>query len=231
MDLRSTHRSGSCGSTPTGLEFSHASTQRRLYRREASADGDRVPLVQASQQHVGQLACRRGVQVVSDPVDRNLDALPYAVVGEIDCNMAVWPVPRDHRFVSLPRVDTPWFRCFLLPNDRTLPARNFADPILGTAIASQLMAKVCEHARPRRPDGHGESWAALRANHDQLKTWLVGSELTSVKATELLCRKGVVVPERTVQRYALKVLGVGRSARSSGRPRDKTWRPRPSSCP
>ncbi len=83
------------------------------------------------------------------------------------------------------------------------------------ALDDELMAKVCEHARPRRPDGHGESWAALQANHDQLKTWLVEAELTSVKATELLCRKGVVVPERTVQRYALKVLGVGRSARSS----------------
>ena len=83
------------------------------------------------------------------------------------------------------------------------------------ALDDEIMAKVCEHARPRRPDGHGESWAALQANHDQLKTWLVEAELTSVKATELLCRKGVVVPERTVQRYALKVLGVGRSARSS----------------
>jgi hypothetical protein len=60
-----------------------------------------------------------------------------------------------------------------------------------------------------------ESWAALRANHDQLKAWLFDGGLTSVKATELLCRKAVAVPERTVQRYALKVLGVGRSARSS----------------
>ena len=83
------------------------------------------------------------------------------------------------------------------------------------ALGDELMAKVCEHARPHRPNGHGESWAALRANHDQLKTWLVEAALTSVKATELLSRKGVVVPERTVQRYALKVLGVGRSARSS----------------
>ena len=83
------------------------------------------------------------------------------------------------------------------------------------ALDDELMAKVCERARPRRPDGHGESWAALRANHDQLKTWLVDAGLTSVKATELLSRKGVVVPERTVHRYALKALGVGRSARSS----------------
>jgi len=86
------------------------------------------------------------------------------------------------------------------------------------ALHDELMAKVCEHARPHRPDGHGESWAALRANHDQLKTWLVDGGLTSVKATELLCRRGVAVPERTVHRYALKVLGVGRSARSRPQP-------------
>lgn len=78
-----------------------------------------------------------------------------------------------------------------------------------------LMAQVCERARPRRPDGHGASWSALEANHDQLKTWLVDGGLTAVKATELLARKGVVVPERTVQRYALAVLGVGRSARGT----------------
>jgi len=83
------------------------------------------------------------------------------------------------------------------------------------ALDDELMAKVCEHARPHRPDGHGESWSALQAHHDQLKTWLVDQHLTAVKATELLERKGVVVPERTVQRYALGVLGVGRSARGT----------------
>ena len=34
-----------------------------------------------------------------------------------------------------------------------------------------------------------------------------------VKAGELLARRGVVVPQRTLHRYALEVLGVGRSAR------------------
>ena len=76
-----------------------------------------------------------------------------------------------------------------------------------------LLARVCEAARPARPDGHGASWAALEAHHEQLKAWLVDDGLTAVKATELLGRQGVAVPERTVQRYALQVLGVGRSAR------------------
>ena len=67
-----------------------------------------------------------------------------------------------------------------------------------------LLAKVCEQARPHRRDGHGETWSVLQAHHDQLKTWLVDDGLTAVKATELLARKGVVVPERTLQRYALE---------------------------
>ena len=40
--------------------------------------------------------------------------------------------------------------------------------------------------------------------------------LTVVKVHELLERKGVVVPERTLHRYALEELGVGRSVRSIG---------------
>ncbi len=83
------------------------------------------------------------------------------------------------------------------------------------ALDDELMAKVCERTRPHRRDGHGETWSVLQANHDQLKAWLVDDGLTAVKATELLARKGVVVPERTLQRYELKVLGVGRSARAA----------------
>lgn len=76
-----------------------------------------------------------------------------------------------------------------------------------------VIGVVCERVRPHRPAGHGPAWAALVAHHDQLKAWLVEQELTAVKAGELLARQGVVVPERTLHRYALEVLGVGRSAR------------------
>ena len=55
----------------------------------------------------------------------------------------------------------------------------------------------------------------LVANHDQLKAWVVTEGLTAVKAHELLGRQGTVVPERTLHRYALEVLGVGRSARTT----------------
>ncbi len=58
------------------------------------------------------------------------------------------------------------------------------------------------------------------ANHDRLKKGLVEQELTAVKAGELLARQGVVNPERTLHRYTLEVLGVGRSARGAVRVAD-----------
>jgi transposase len=82
-------------------------------------------------------------------------------------------------------------------------------------LSDAVMAVVCEAVRPHRPRGRGEAWEALAAHHEVLKQWLVDGGLTAVKAGELLARRGVVVPERTLHRYALDVLGVGRSARRS----------------
>src|ERR1019366_1821071 len=75
-------------------------------------------------------------------------------------------------------------------------------------ITDELIGQVCEQVRPHRPDGHGSAWEVIKVNHDQLKTWLVEDKLTVKKAHELLERRGVVVPERTLHRYALEVLGV-----------------------
>jgi hypothetical protein len=80
-------------------------------------------------------------------------------------------------------------------------------------LSDALLGSVCERVRPHRFDGHGAAWATLVAHHDQLATWLTKEGLTVVKAGELLARRGIVVPERTLHRYALEVLGVGRSAR------------------
>src|SRR5690606_5393910 len=55
----------------------------------------------------------------------------------------------------------------------------------------------------------------LDAHRDQLVKWLDKEGLTVVKVHELLGRRGVVVPERTLHRYALEELGVGRSVRGS----------------
>ncbi len=80
-------------------------------------------------------------------------------------------------------------------------------------LTDAVLAVICEKVRPHRPRGRGEAWEALAANGDDVRAWLVDQHLTVVKAGELLARRGVVVPERTLHRYALEVLGVGRSAR------------------
>lgn len=82
-------------------------------------------------------------------------------------------------------------------------------------LTDQLMAAVCERVRPHRPDGRGAAWRTVAANHEQLEVWLTKEGLTVVKAHDLFVRRGIVVPERTLHRYALQVLGVGRSARGT----------------
>ena len=80
-------------------------------------------------------------------------------------------------------------------------------------LTDGLIGQVCELVRPHRPDGHGAGWETCRAQHDQLKVWLVDEGLTVVKVHLLLVRRGVELPQRTLHRYALEELGVGRSAR------------------
>jgi len=51
-----------------------------------------------------------------------------------------------------------------------------------------------------RSDRHGDSWAGLIAVHDRVAEW-VKEEVPARKMVELLAREGVVVPERTLNRY------------------------------
>jgi transposase len=73
-------------------------------------------------------------------------------------------------------------------------------------LSDELIGSVVEAVRPHRSDGHGEAWRLLVAHHDQIKAWL-DKGLTVVKCHDLLTRQGVVVPERTMHRYALEVCG------------------------
>ena len=82
-------------------------------------------------------------------------------------------------------------------------------------LTDELLGQVVERVRPHRTDGRGGARRLLDEHRDQLVAWLVTDGLTVVKAHELLGRRGVVVPERTLHRYALDELGVGRSVRSS----------------
>jgi transposase len=73
-------------------------------------------------------------------------------------------------------------------------------------LSDVFIGMVVEAVRPHRSDGHGEAWCVLEVNHEVVAGW-VAEDLTGVKITELLARRGVEVPSRTVQRYIAEVLG------------------------
>ena len=83
-------------------------------------------------------------------------------------------------------------------------------------LTDELMGGVVEAVRPHRSDGQGAPWRLLVAHHDQVKAWL-DSGVTAVKVQRLLARRGVVVPVRTVQRYAAQECGAGRTPASTVR--------------
>ena len=82
-------------------------------------------------------------------------------------------------------------------------------------LSDLLLGQVVERVRPHRTDGRGEARRLLDEHRAQLVGWLNDEGLTVVKVHELLERNGVVVPERTLHRYVLEELGIGRSIRSS----------------
>jgi hypothetical protein len=82
-------------------------------------------------------------------------------------------------------------------------------------LGDELLSRVAEAVRPHRADGHGQAWALLDAHHQELAA-LLDQGLTVVKAGELLARRGVVVPQRTLHRYALEVLEHSRPGRRGG---------------
>ncbi|HEX2062878.1 MAG TPA: IS21 family transposase [Acidimicrobiales bacterium] len=83
-------------------------------------------------------------------------------------------------------------------------------------LTDGFIGAVVEAVRPHRSDGHGAPWRLLAANHDEVKAWLDGG-ITAVKVQRLLARRGVVVPVRTVQRYAAEACGAGRRPPSTVR--------------
>ena len=76
-------------------------------------------------------------------------------------------------------------------------------------LTDELIGQVLERVRPRRLDGHGEAWRALLGEEGRIKAW-VGEDLTVVKIGILLNRRGVVVPHRTLARFAVERCGAGR---------------------
>lgn len=76
-------------------------------------------------------------------------------------------------------------------------------------LTDELIGQVVERVRPHRSDGHGEAWRTLLAEEQRIKDW-VAKDLTVVKIGILLARRGVVVPHRTLARFAVQRCGSGR---------------------
>jgi transposase len=74
-------------------------------------------------------------------------------------------------------------------------------------LTDEFLAVVVETVRPHRLDGHGEAWRLLDQHRDQIKVWLDDEDLTVAKVGMLLARQGVMVPARTLERFAAQVCG------------------------
>ena len=82
-------------------------------------------------------------------------------------------------------------------------------------MTDEFVGSVVEAVRPHRADGRGEAWQRLVASHQLIEDWLKKDGLTVVKVHDLLGRRGIVVPQRTLHRYALEVCDVGRGRRGT----------------
>jgi transposase len=76
-------------------------------------------------------------------------------------------------------------------------------------LTEEVLGAVVAVVRPDRPRGNGASWEAIAAQREQIATWL-RQDLTLAKIHMLLGRRGVVVPYRTLHRFAVAELGFGR---------------------
>jgi transposase len=76
----------------------------------------------------------------------------------------------------------------------------------GAQLSDVFVGMVVEAVRPHRRDGRGEGWRLLTVHHSDVEAWVAG-DLTGVKIHELLGRRGIIVPLRTVQRYVREVCG------------------------
>lgn len=76
-------------------------------------------------------------------------------------------------------------------------------------LTEEVLGAVVAVVRPDRPRGNGASWEAIAAQREQIQTWLK-QDLTLAKIHMLLGRRGVVVPYRTLHRFAVAELGFGR---------------------
>jgi transposase len=76
-------------------------------------------------------------------------------------------------------------------------------------LSDELLGQVIAAVRPDRPRGVGQARESLAPHRVQIQTWL-DRGVTLAKVHVLLGRRGLVVPYRTLHRYAVDELGFGR---------------------
>ena len=76
-----------------------------------------------------------------------------------------------------------------------------------TQLTDELLGVVAERVRPVRTNGRGGARRLLEAHTDEITAWLETDGLTVKKVHSLLCRKGVLVPARTLERFCAELCG------------------------
>jgi hypothetical protein len=74
-------------------------------------------------------------------------------------------------------------------------------------LSDEFLGQVVERVRPHRTDGHGGSWRSLEAHREQIRAWVDKDGLSTVKVGQLLARRGIIVPGRTLDRFVVEVCG------------------------
>lgn len=81
--------------------------------------------------------------------------------------------------------------------------------VVGEAVSEAVLGGAVALVRSSGPGVHGESWPMCEAHRERLSGW-VSEGVALAKVQELLHRQaGVVVPYRTLHRYARQELGIG----------------------
>jgi hypothetical protein len=75
-------------------------------------------------------------------------------------------------------------------------------------LTDEVIGQVVAAVRPVRAGGHGQAWEALEAERERITEW-VGKDLSVVKISDLLARRGVLAPYRTLHRFCTQRCGFG----------------------
>jgi transposase len=77
-------------------------------------------------------------------------------------------------------------------------------------LSDELIGAVIAAVRPARQSGHGAAWELLLVHEQQICDWITNDELQLTNIHGKLTRRGVVVPYRTLHRFAVERCGFGR---------------------